>query len=72
MAKSVVPDWGSEDEGSLEFESDDGTPYEVERIIAERKVDGETQYLVKWVEYGDEDCTWEPAVRHICRALGPR
>ena len=71
MANFVVPDWGSEDEDSLSSDSDDGNIYEVERIIAERKVDGETQYLVKWKDYGDEDCTWEPAVSHIYKPLGP-
>lgn len=35
-------------------------PYEVERILAEKVQDGVTKYLVKWSEYPDEECTWEP------------
>ena len=34
--------------------------YEVEEILAEREIDGEQQYLVKWEGYPDERCTWEP------------
>lgn len=36
--------------------------YEVERILAEKvTVVGELKYLVKWENYMDEECTWEPA-----------
>lgn len=34
--------------------------YVVEGIIAERMHGSEMQYLVKWVGYPDERCTWEP------------
>lgn len=34
--------------------------YPVEAIIAEREVDGSTEYLVRWEGYPDERCTWEP------------
>lgn len=35
--------------------------YVVEEIRAKRlNVDGETEYFVKWKDYGEEDCTWEP------------
>lgn len=73
MANPVVPDWGSEDEGSSGFAtSDDEQAYEVDRILAERKVDGADQYLVKWKNFGAEDCTWEPAVRKCLEALRQR
>ncbi len=62
MAKDMVPVWGSEDEGSSDIESDE-VAYEIERIIAQRTVDGEEKYLVKWSNFGDEECTWEPLVR---------
>jgi hypothetical protein len=61
MSKATIPDWGS-DEGSSDSESgeEEVGVFEVDRIIAERQVDGATMYLVKWKEYEDVDCTWEP------------
>jgi Chromo (CHRromatin Organisation MOdifier) domain len=56
MAKPVIPDWGSDDDGSSEYGSED--VYEVERIIAERTSKGAKQYLVKWAGFGEEQCTW--------------
>ena len=47
-----------------------GTPsYEVERIIAQRKVGRRTDYLIKWKGYPDEDSTWEPASHLNCPDL---
>jgi hypothetical protein len=37
---------------------------EVEKILDERRHNGEKQYLVKWKNYDDEDNQWEPA-RHL-------
>lgn len=34
--------------------------YDVERILAESVEDGITKYLVKWQNYPDDQCTWEP------------
>lgn len=34
--------------------------YEVETIVAERKVAGKQQYLIRWKHYGQFDDTWEP------------
>jgi len=34
--------------------------YEVEKIVAQRKRRGKTQYLVKWSGYPDYENTWEP------------
>lgn len=34
--------------------------FEVERILADDVVEGQTFYLVKWQGYPDEECTWEP------------
>ncbi len=42
-------------------EFEENTFYVVEEIRAKRlNVDGETEYFVKWKDYGEEDCTWEP------------
>ena len=38
--------------------------YFVERLVAKRKVGKETQFLVKWENYGPEEITWEP-VQHL-------
>ena len=35
--------------------------WEVERILAEKREQHTILYLVKWVDYADEQCTWEPA-----------
>ena len=34
--------------------------YEVEKIIARKKINGEINYLIKWLCYPIADCTWEP------------
>ena len=34
--------------------------YPVEKIVADRMVNGKTQFLVKWVGYDERDNTWEP------------
>jgi hypothetical protein len=34
--------------------------WEVEKILAKRKVGRTMQYLVKWKGYPNEDCSWEP------------
>lgn len=41
--------------------SDQDEVYDVERILAERLENGVTRYLVKWQNYPDDQCTWEPA-----------
>jgi transposase InsO family protein len=38
--------------------------YEAEKILDKRIQEGQTQYLVKWKGYGEEENTWEP-VRHL-------
>lgn len=35
--------------------------FEVERIVGKRKRNGRTEYRVKWMGYGDDDISWEPA-----------
>lgn len=35
--------------------------FEVERILAEKTIDGCDKFLVKWKGYPDHECTWEPA-----------
>ena len=34
--------------------------YEVDYIKDRRKANGRYEYLIKWKDYGDEECTWEP------------
>ena len=41
--------------------------FEVEEILAARKIRGKLQYLVKWKGFAREDNTWEPA-EHITHA----
>lgn len=40
--------------------SDDEDIYTVERVVDKRRSGGRVQYLVKWLNYADEDNTWEP------------
>lgn len=40
--------------------SDEEEAFVVERIYAEKVEDGTTKYLVKWQNYPDKECTWEP------------
>ena len=35
--------------------------FNAEKILDTRKVHGEIQYLVKWVNYPVNEATWEPA-----------
>ena len=44
--------------------------FEVEKIVDQRKVGRRMEFLVKWLNYPDEDSTWEPLknLRH-CRQL---
>jgi len=48
-------------------ESDSDLPpgvFEVENIIAHKKIRGQTRYLIKWRGYDSSHNTWEPAM-HI-------
>lgn len=46
----------------MSTDGDDGdSSFVVERILHQKKdADGETKYLVKWLGYPDEECTYEP------------
>ena len=73
------PTSGGDDSDS---DSDDDTParrtttgeamaddeFEVDRILAERTVGNQRQYLVRWLGYGPESDSWEPA-RNISPGL---
>lgn len=39
--------------------SDTESEYEVERIVSHRGTKPDIEYLIKWVNYGDEDNTWQ-------------
>ncbi|KAL5365396.1 hypothetical protein BJX96DRAFT_12415 [Aspergillus floccosus] len=41
--------------------SEEQSEYEVDTILAEDNTGDETYYLVKWLGYPEERCTWEPA-----------
>jgi hypothetical protein len=41
--------------------------YEVEAILADKRVGNTTKYLVKWKGYGSDECTWEPT-SHLTHA----
>jgi chromo domain-containing protein 1 len=41
--------------------SEEQSEYEVDTILAEDNSGDETYYLVKWLGYPEERCTWEPA-----------
>ncbi|KAL4429899.1 hypothetical protein ABPG74_022922 [Tetrahymena malaccensis] len=44
-----------------EEDEDDEDMYEPEYLIDKRIVNGQIEYLVKWVEFSVEESTWEPA-----------
>ena len=46
-----------EDE-NLEEEESEQEDYEVEDILASRVINGETEYLVKWKGWSQDDNTW--------------
>lgn len=35
--------------------------YEVERVIGSSVSEGQSWYLIKWVGYPVEECSWEPS-----------
>ena len=37
-----------------------GQVYDAEEIIDKRRMNGKTEYLVKWKGYSSSDSTWEP------------
>ncbi|KAH7712554.1 Chromodomain proteinY-linked2B [Aphelenchoides avenae] len=39
--------------------------YEVEAVVGRRQLNGETQFLVKWLHFGWDVCTWEPAANLV-------
>jgi Chromo (CHRromatin Organisation MOdifier) domain len=40
--------------------------YEVDAILKKRTVNGQTEYLVKWLGYDKEEATWEPTRNLHC------
>ncbi|XP_016981726.1 chromobox protein homolog 3 [Drosophila rhopaloa] len=50
-------------------DSIDDEEFTVEKILDRRQYNGEVQYLVKWLNYTDEDNTWERAKDLECDAL---
>lgn len=42
-------------------EAADDVVYEVQRVLKKRRRKGETEYLVRWLNYTSEDDSWEPA-----------
>lgn len=55
------PDQHSDDRSLLSTPvSSAASEYDVEEILAERKVRGKTEYLIKWLGYIEERSDWEP------------
>ncbi|KKA24011.1 hypothetical protein T310_1993 [Rasamsonia emersonii CBS 393.64] len=46
--------------GNIELDDTTEEEYKVEKILARRKVNGQTYYLVKWKGYDTSENTWEP------------
>lgn len=42
--------------------------YEVESLLAMRKINGKAYYLVKWTGYDEDDATWEP-LSHLTNSI---
>ena len=45
------------------------TEYEVEAIIGKRTIRGQVQYKIKWLNYEDNESTWEPISNLSCNIL---
>ena len=45
---------------------DEEEEWDVEEILDSRIVDGELQYLIKWLDFGPEDNSWEPLENLNC------
>jgi len=48
-------------ESEIESEADGHETFIVEKILDKKKEHGVWKYKVKWQDYGEEECTWEPA-----------
>ena len=46
-----------------------GEEYHVERILASRRSGRQTEYLIKWEGYPNEDSSWEPRRSLNCPGL---
>ena len=42
------------------FDTNQKEHYDVEKILKHRYRHGKIQYYVKWVDYSNDECTWEP------------
>ncbi|XP_048191369.1 chromobox protein homolog 3-like [Perognathus longimembris pacificus] len=58
-----------ENEDSEETEEVELEEFEVEKIVDQRVLDGQVQYLLKWKGYSDADNTWEPEEHLNCPEL---
>lgn len=45
---------------TIEEEIDSETDFDVDKVLSEGVVEGQTQYLIKWTGYELHDATWEP------------
>ena len=54
-----------EPEDSIEV-MDEEEEWDVEDILDSRITEGQLEYLVKWLDFGPEDNSWEPAMNLHC------
>lgn len=64
---NIMAKYGNEHETEVEGPEE----YEVEKILEQRRVNNQTEYLIKWKNYPESDNQWEPAknLTHVQRLL---
>ena len=45
---------------------DEEEEWDVEEILDSRRTEGQLEYLIKWLDFGPEDNSWQPATNLHC------